>query len=301
MIRPAEQSDLEELIAEHGPSVLGVCRRTTGDTDTALEAFQDTFLAFTDRWDSLDQESDLGPWLRETARRCAMARRRRANRHRLTELPGDHAALAVDIPSTLQTLADRDSRRILREEFAQLDPRDQQLLYLAFVEELAHRDIAQRIGCPRGSLHSRLRAARSRLQIKLRKRGFAAGFMLLLFLFRQNRDAFATGTGASLYGGGGVKAATTLATESSSRLAAGRMRWVAVLTIMLVLGMASFAARFALQPARPLKQWNVSPSTVSTPIPATETWAVDEAMEAAFARGGPMRSGTTELQKCEAS
>ena len=123
MIRPAEQSDLEGLIAEHGPSVLGVCRRTTRDTDTALEAFQDTFLACTARWDSLDQETDLGPWLRETARRCAMARLRRSNRHRAAELPTDHVALTVDARSALQTLSDRDSDRILREELLAIGSR----------------------------------------------------------------------------------------------------------------------------------------------------------------------------------
>ena len=254
MIRPAQQSDLEDLIAEHGASVFGVCRRTTGDTETALDAFQETFLVFTQRWGSLDQESDLGPWLRETARRCALARIRTSVRFRAAGLTAEHPSLAIEAPSSLECLSQRDSARILQEEFERLDPFDQKLLYLAFVEGMAHREIACQVGCPRGSLYTKLRAASSRLEARLKKRGLAAGILVLLVLFHESRVALAATTSPMFTGLVGNPSASGMDGKASASMWSGLFKWPVMIACMLFLGGLFLAARYSFQPTKPLEQ-----------------------------------------------
>ncbi|MEO1524275.1 MAG: sigma-70 family RNA polymerase sigma factor [Planctomycetota bacterium] len=297
MIRPAEQCDLEMLIAEHGPSVFAVCRRTTRDIDSALDAFQDTFVAFTARWDSLDHESDLGPWLRETARRCALARARGTARAYAAELPTEHPALALRDRSGLDQLIAEDNARVLREEFGCLDPKDQQLLYLAFVEELGHREIARHIGCPSGSMHAKLRAARSRLQSRLKKRGLVAGLLLLLLLFQKSKKTLAADVASPLSASSSPRPLESSAGEAKSAFTGDLMRWPVVFAMILLVGGLSAAACYTFQPGSQLETWSV-------PLPAASesvgrTGESTPAARQSFARGPLDRSGAPELVKCD--
>src|SRR5438552_2045032 len=71
---------LETIVRRHGPTVLGVCRRSLGTSADADDAFQATFLTLTLRARSIRKPEVLKAWLHGVALRCcrkAIGRRAR--------------------------------------------------------------------------------------------------------------------------------------------------------------------------------------------------------------------------------
>src|SRR5438067_1926863 len=75
-----EEPALQTLIHQHGPMVLGVCRRRVCNAPDADDAFQATFLILRRKADSLDRRGSLASWVYRVASR-ARADRRRQQEH----------------------------------------------------------------------------------------------------------------------------------------------------------------------------------------------------------------------------
>jgi polysaccharide export outer membrane protein len=82
-----EEAAFTLLVQRHGPMVLGVCRRVLGDTHSAEDSFQATFMVLMRRAASLRCTGSLGNWLYAVAQRIASkarsqttTRRRRSRR-----------------------------------------------------------------------------------------------------------------------------------------------------------------------------------------------------------------------------
>ena len=78
-----------ELVQRHGPMVLGVCRRSLGDSHAAEDAFQATFLVLARKAATVVRREKLATWLYmvavHTAQRArAQAARRRAGEERVS-------------------------------------------------------------------------------------------------------------------------------------------------------------------------------------------------------------------------
>jgi RNA polymerase sigma-70 factor, ECF subfamily len=67
-----------------------------------------------------------------------------------------------------------DAHDSLSQEFAELTPRDRALLWLAYVEEHNHQEIASSLGLARGSVKVLLSRARARLRKLVVTRGLTA-------------------------------------------------------------------------------------------------------------------------------
>ncbi|QEG28152.1 ECF RNA polymerase sigma factor SigE [Gemmata obscuriglobus] len=156
----------EALIWRHGPMVRDVCRRVLGNDIDADDAFQATFLVLVRRAREVRSRESLAGWLyrvahrtstrlgRETARR--VARERRAARPE---------AVTTTNPDTCDWRAalDRDVERlpvVYRDAFV-----------LCHLEGRTQPDAARELGCPVGTLQSRLARAKERLRAGLTARG----------------------------------------------------------------------------------------------------------------------------------
>jgi len=92
------QRPFEEIVAEHGPSVLRVCRAVLGPAD-AEDAWSETFLAALGAYPGLRPNSNVEAWLVTIAHRKALDHLRAASRRPiatdpLPERPAKEVSLA---------------------------------------------------------------------------------------------------------------------------------------------------------------------------------------------------------------
>jgi membrane fusion protein (multidrug efflux system) len=158
------------LLERHGPMVWGVCRRLVPDRDAAADAFQATFLVLVRRAGAVRVDDSLGPWLHGVSRRVATRARATSLRRRARESGGVEAA-AVAGPAPDPDRAQRLA--ILDEEIGRLNERHGAAIVLCDLEGLPHEEAARRLGCPVGTVESRLCRARQRLRDRLVRRGLA--------------------------------------------------------------------------------------------------------------------------------
>ena len=168
---PSAEDAFTILLERHGPMVWGVCRRLLPDRDAAADAFQATFLVLVRRASAVRVDDSLGPWLYGVSRRVAARARATSLRRRARETGGVEAVAspghAVD-PGRGERLA------ILDEEIeARLPAHQRAAIVLCDLECLPHEEAARRLGCPVGTVESRLSRGRQRLRDRLVRRGLA--------------------------------------------------------------------------------------------------------------------------------
>ena len=167
-----DETAFAALVARHGPLVLGACRRLLANPADIEDAFQATFLVLVQRAYSLKDPRLLSTWLYKVAYRVALRARTEADRRRRLT-PGGMAVARVD------DLERRELRAVIDEEIFRL-PRLYRLpVVLCYLEGLTHEEAAQRLGCPLGTVNSRLASARQRLRVRLGRRGLAYSGMLV--------------------------------------------------------------------------------------------------------------------------
>ena len=82
------QKPFEEIVAEHGPTVLRVCRAVLGPVD-AEDAWSETFLAALSAYPRLRAGSNIEAWLVTVAHRKALDHVRAASRRPTASPPCD--------------------------------------------------------------------------------------------------------------------------------------------------------------------------------------------------------------------
>jgi RNA polymerase sigma factor (sigma-70 family) len=184
-VRERDQAAFATLMHRHGPMVLGVCRRVLRDANDADDAFQATFLVLVRKAASLRQPELLGNWLYGVAYRTAirarvqLTARRRREECVMQELaaPSDDAAEA------------REFRFLLDDELNRLPERFRRPFVLCKLGGLTNEEAARRLGCPKGTVLSRLARARERLRRGLERRGVTLTATAMTALLAQTADA----------------------------------------------------------------------------------------------------------------
>jgi RNA polymerase sigma factor (sigma-70 family) len=160
-----DQSAFELLVWRHGGMVLAACRRAL-PPDDAADAFQATFLVLVHKAGSVGRRGALGGWLHRVAVRVSRAARRKAA-GRLRPLAEEPPAPPAD------EATDRDLRAVLDEELDRLPDRLRRVLVLCYLQGKTADEAARELGCPRGTVLSRLLRGREKLKGRLVRRGVA--------------------------------------------------------------------------------------------------------------------------------
>jgi RNA polymerase sigma factor (sigma-70 family) len=156
------------LIHRHGPMVLGVCRRVLGDEHAAEDAFQTTFLVLVKKASALRDCNLLTNWLYGVALRVSSKERAKGARRRNVERRA--AGRAADADGGTGEI---ELRSVIDEEIRRLPERYRVPLVLCHMEGLRHDEVARQLGCPVGTVESRLSRAREQLRARLARRGLA--------------------------------------------------------------------------------------------------------------------------------
>jgi RNA polymerase sigma factor (sigma-70 family) len=180
-----DQSAFTALVQRYGGLVWGACTRMLPHTQDAEDAFQATFLVLARKGGSLRDPDRLGPWLHGVAYRIALKARARTLRRQQQE-----KALLVDpAAEAVPDLVWQELRAVLDEEVNGLPERYRLPFLLCHFEGLTNEEAARRLGCPRGTILSRLSRARDRLRQRLSRRGVTVSASLLGGVFTQHASA----------------------------------------------------------------------------------------------------------------
>ena len=162
--RSGDRSAFGELVLRHQDRVYGYLLRTLGSAADAQDVTQTTFLL---AWRKLDQfrgEAKLTTWLTQIAvnQAASLRRKKRPKAQLNTE---DHRVSAADAsaerPSARLETADRD--RLVQEALGRLSPEHREVLVLKEFQDHDYKEISDLVGCPVGTVRSRLHRARCEL------------------------------------------------------------------------------------------------------------------------------------------
>ena len=175
-----EEVAFETIIHRHGPMVWGVCRRVLGDHHDAEDAFQATFLVLARKAASVMPREKLGNWLygvaNQTARKAkATTYKWRAWEKQVPEIP-EQQSDQEDCPD--------DWLPLLDQELSRLPERYRTPIILCELKGKTHRQAAEQLGWPIGTVSGRLSRGRSMLAGRLTRRGveLASGSLAVLLL-----------------------------------------------------------------------------------------------------------------------
>jgi RNA polymerase sigma factor (sigma-70 family) len=154
------------LVDRHGALVLHACREVLGNSEDAHDAFQATFLVLMKRAGTIRARNSVASWLYGVARRVSMRAKTQSTRRRAHE----RKAIETREPDHATT---SEGWHELHEEIARLPDRFREPIVLCYFEGLSCDAAAQRLGCARGTILSRLARGRERLRGRLVHRGVA--------------------------------------------------------------------------------------------------------------------------------
>jgi len=153
------------LVERHGPMVLRTCRSIARNEH---DAFQATFLVLVRKRRTVWVRDSLGPWLHRVACRAALRARADAARGRALE----HQA-ARNMGTTGPDPDQTDLAATLQEGIDRLPERYRAPVVFCDLEGRTYDEVARLLGCPVGTVKSRLARAREHLRSRLVRRGLA--------------------------------------------------------------------------------------------------------------------------------
>jgi RNA polymerase sigma factor (sigma-70 family) len=166
------------LVERYGGMVLGVCRRAAGHEQDAEDAFQATFLILARKATAIRRRESIGPWLYGVATRVGRKAREASARRQSQETTLREALAAGSMADEGDELGP-----ILDEAISRLPARFLRPIVLCYFHGQSTDAAARTLGCPKGTVLSRLARARDRLRSQLIRRGVtlsAAGVAAVL-------------------------------------------------------------------------------------------------------------------------
>lgn len=157
----ARRAAFDAIFVHFRGPVLALCRHVTNHPGDAEDALQDCFLAVHGGLASFRGEARLATWIYRIALRAALAVRARRK-------PSEPLEVEPAQEGHERQLLARDETRRVAQTMERLTPEQRVVLSLFAVEELSHREIADILGVPEGTVWSRLAAARRELANALR-------------------------------------------------------------------------------------------------------------------------------------
>jgi RNA polymerase sigma factor (sigma-70 family) len=173
-VRSRDESAFELLVWRHSRTVLGVGRRLVRDEHAVEDCFQAAFLALARQAASLSKGESVGGWLYKVAYRVARKAQGRASLRFAHERPLEGVAALAREEGPCSEAARREFERALDEQVRRLPARYREVLVLCDLADKSHAEAARELGCPVGTVESRLSRARQRLRAALARRGFVA-------------------------------------------------------------------------------------------------------------------------------
>jgi RNA polymerase sigma factor (sigma-70 family) len=161
-----DETAFEALVHRYGGMVMGVCRRILRDESDAEDAFQATFLVLVRKASSIKPRSLAGNWLYGVATKTAL--KARALRSKRFAKEREVATRTERSPVTNDAV---DLEEVLDQELQQLPNNYRAAVLLCDLEGKSITEAARQLGCPPGTVGTRLTRGRRMLARRLTKHG----------------------------------------------------------------------------------------------------------------------------------
>ncbi len=154
---------LLDLYRRYADMVYSVALRILGDASLAEEVTQDVFLKLWQKSEHYDaQRGRFSTWLLSVTRFAAIDRLRYEGRRQTVSLqPGYRLGMGRSEQDRQPAWEQGQHLRILLE---QLPPEQRELIELAYFNGMTHRDLAEHLNLPLGTVKSRLRLGLQKLR-----------------------------------------------------------------------------------------------------------------------------------------
>ena len=181
-----EQGEFAQLALPYLDSMYGAALRLTRSAADADDLVQDAFLKAYRFYDRFEPGTNLRAWLLRILTNTFINKYRRNTRERKV-LDGDDAepvgegvmgraamrALTEPEDAAMRSLVSQDIQKALDE----LSEEHRLMIVLADIEELSYKEIADIVGCPIGTVMSRLHRARKHMQGRLVEQAIEMGIV----------------------------------------------------------------------------------------------------------------------------
>jgi RNA polymerase sigma factor (sigma-70 family) len=246
-----DQAAFELLMWRHGPMVFGVCRRILHHTQDAEDAFQATFLMLSRKAASIGKRESVSGWLYTVAYRIALRAKARSGRRSQIEKPLDELPIDDKSADPADLTAWHELRKMVDAELNQIPEKYRTAFILCHLEGKTCEEAAEHLGCPRGTVQSRVGRARERLRARLSLRGWTSASTPLTHLLEQHGESLeslspalihATVQSAVLLAVGNALGTTVapsiaeLMIETASGIPLRKLRYLAILALLALLG-----------------------------------------------------------------
>ncbi|MCA9054092.1 MAG: sigma-70 family RNA polymerase sigma factor [Planctomycetaceae bacterium] len=162
------------LMHRYQDRLYGTLVHLLGSTQDALDVAQDTFLLAYQNLASFRGDSAFYSWLFRIAHNAAVSFRRRDRRPTRSvdhqrDVYGDEPVDPRPSTEPSAEMMTDERRRLVQEALAELPEDYRTVLILKEMDGLRYEEIADMIGCPIGTVRSRIHRARSELKDKLER------------------------------------------------------------------------------------------------------------------------------------
>jgi RNA polymerase sigma-70 factor (ECF subfamily) len=165
--REGEPLAIERLVQTHQQDVYRLALSILDDPDEADDATQEVFLAALRSLDSFRGDSSIKTWLFSiTINVCRSWLRRNKSRTKLSQVLQSLFRSEQDHPESEAVRNETDSK--LWQAIQTLDEKHRIPIILRYYHDLPVNEIAEMLGIPAGTVHSRLNHARERLRVWLK-------------------------------------------------------------------------------------------------------------------------------------
>ena len=173
-LQQRDEAAFELLMRRHGPLVFGVCRRVLHHTEDAEDALQATFLMLARKAGVIGRRESVSGWLYTVAYRIALRIKRRSAQRIHRQMPVEDMLDDESGSDPAERMAYRELRRLLDAELSRMPEKYRTAFILYHLEGKTCDEAAECLGCPRGTVRSRVGRARRRLRDRLVLRGWTA-------------------------------------------------------------------------------------------------------------------------------
>lgn len=157
-----DANSFTELCQRFYPAMVAIAHSILNDRDSAEDVAQQSFAKAVYKLSQLKNAKQFGSWLSSICRNAAIDLARVNKRYNTV---GDLSLVAEEQKPTNDT-------DMVKKAIAQLCDNDREIIYLKFYDGLSYEDISGVLGISKQAINGKLRRAKKRLAVVLKRDGF---------------------------------------------------------------------------------------------------------------------------------